>query len=201
MAWVLNHSPTTGTDKLVLLGIANHADEYGENAWPSIPTLARYAGVTERNARHAVRRLEDAGEIATEERRGGRVDSDPRYRTNRYTLVRFRGVASDRAANPGGSESVVRGVAERHSGGSPATGKPSFNRPEPPAGFSHKIDKALGIAARSGAGAPIKVLRERHRDTLARYCATWPDIAAEQLAHYVVTGALPQSVAALEKAS
>lgn len=101
----------------------------------------------------------------------------------------------------GGRRASSGGVAERHSGGSPATGKPSFNRPEPPAGFSHKIDKALGIAARSGAGAPIKVLRERHRDTLARYCATWPDIAAEQLAHYVVTGALPQSVAALEKAS
>ena len=87
MAWVLNHSTTTGTDKLVLLGIANHADEHGENAWPSIPTLARYAGVTERNARHAVRRLEDAGEIVTEERRGGRVGG---------RRASFRGVASDR---------------------------------------------------------------------------------------------------------
>ncbi len=200
MAWVLNHSPTTGTDKLVLLGIANHADENGENAWPSVPTLARYAGVSERNARHALRRLEEAGAITTEKRMGGRVDADPRYRTNRYTVVIRRGVASDRSTDPGGSLSASRGVAERTSGGSPATGKPSLNRPEPPAGSSKKIDRALTLAA-TNTRHPIKTLRANHEPDLERFCATWPDIAAEQLAEYIITGRLPQTVATLERAS
>lgn len=201
MAWVLNHSQTTATDKLILLGIANHADENGENSWPSVKTLARYAGVTERNARLALRRLEEAGEIKTEVRSGGRVDSDPRYRTNRYTLVRFRGVASDRSSDSGGSLSASRGVASGTSGGSPATGKPSLNRPKPPAGSANakKIDRALSLAASKGRHRVVE-LRARHEQDLERFCRQWPAISADQLADFVVNGVLPQTVACLERA-
>lgn len=136
MAWVLNHSDTTGTERLVLLGIANHADENGENAWPGVPTLARYAGVGERATRYALRSLEKAGHIVTESRKGGRVDSDPRYRTNRYRVV---GVLESRGAQPcrsdqsRGARGGSQGGTTAHPGGHGVAGKPSLNHSEPSA--------------------------------------------------------------------
>lgn len=63
IAIVLNHSQATGTDKLVLLGIANH---YGDNgAWPSIATLARYANVDPRNVSRSISKLIDLGELVS----------------------------------------------------------------------------------------------------------------------------------------
>ena len=201
MAWVLNHSTTSGTDRLVLLGIANHADEYGENAWPSVPTLARYAGVGERATRYALRNLEDAGHIITEGRKGGRVDSDPRYRTNRYTVVgvrESRGAQGFPSGQSRGAPAFRQGGTSVPSGGHGGAGKPSYNRPEPPAGFDLKIDKALTIAART---SKVKILdlRKRHTDDLVRFCTTWPAISADQLAAYMVDGVLPQSVSCLER--
>jgi len=70
MALVLHHSRASGTEKVILLGIANHDGDLG--AYPGIPTLARYANVSESTAREAVRRLEacpDAGACPESERR------------------------------------------------------------------------------------------------------------------------------------
>ena len=80
MSWVLNHSDTAGTEKLVLLGLANHADERGENAWPSVATLARYASVSERAVQYALRNLAAAGRIVVERQAGGTHRTDPKYR-------------------------------------------------------------------------------------------------------------------------
>lgn len=61
LAW--KHSAATGSTRLVLLALADHANENFE-AWPSQSTLARLARVTDRQVRNALRWLEGAGEIA-----------------------------------------------------------------------------------------------------------------------------------------
>jgi hypothetical protein len=77
MACVLHHSRASGTDKVVLLGIANHDGDGG--AWPAIATLARYANVTERAVQAAVARLIEMGEVEVVHQEGG----DRRLRNDR----------------------------------------------------------------------------------------------------------------------
>ncbi len=64
MSAVLHRSRAKGTDKVVLLGLANHADEQG-HAWPSLTILAGYANVSRSAVRDALRRLEALGEVRT----------------------------------------------------------------------------------------------------------------------------------------
>jgi AraC-like DNA-binding protein len=85
MAAVLHHSRATGTDKLVLVGIANHAGDGG--AWPTIETLARYANATERTVQRSVQRLAKSGELAIYPQQGGRHDLPAWRRPNRYDVL------------------------------------------------------------------------------------------------------------------
>jgi hypothetical protein len=87
MAWVLNHSTARGTDKVVLLGIANHADPEGRNAWPSLERLAGYANITARQAQRVRQRLEEQGRIEVEPQRGGLAEVRNDRRPNRYRVV------------------------------------------------------------------------------------------------------------------
>lgn len=86
-AVALHHSQASGTDKVIMIAIANYAGEDG--AWCSIPTLAKIANVTEESARRAVRRLEALGEIETEVNGGyGKQLKKPKHtRTNRYEVT------------------------------------------------------------------------------------------------------------------
>lgn len=87
MSAVLNHSKAKGTEKLVLLGIANHQGDGG--AWPTVATLARYANVTERAVQHALSKLVRSGELAIMRQQGGTSDLRRDKRPNRYeSLVR-----------------------------------------------------------------------------------------------------------------
>lgn len=87
MSWVLHFSPASGTEKVILLGIANHASIDGSNAWPSLATLATYARVDQRTVRRTLRALEEAGLIETEIKAGGTHDARPDQRPNRYRVV------------------------------------------------------------------------------------------------------------------
>lgn len=64
MVWALEVQGLDPTDKLVLLGIANHADRHGGNAFPSLATLAIYVGRSEQTVRRSIRRLEQIGLVA-----------------------------------------------------------------------------------------------------------------------------------------
>ena len=57
MTWAWRQ-PVRGTQKLVLLALADHADAAWE-AWPAIKSLAERCGVTPRAVRDAIRALED----------------------------------------------------------------------------------------------------------------------------------------------
>jgi hypothetical protein len=97
MAIVLHHSPSSGTDKVVLLGIANHDGDGG--AWPSVATLAKYANVAERNVQSAIKRLEDSGQITRHFQDGGTRAMRNGQRPNRYVINLRCPAECDRSTN------------------------------------------------------------------------------------------------------
>lgn len=84
-------SKAKGGDLLVLLGIADFANDEGV-AYPSIATLARKARLTPRNTQRAIRRLVAKGELLIEEGKGPQ-------RTHLYRLVLPEGNQSSRCPN------------------------------------------------------------------------------------------------------
>ena len=63
MLWVINHSKQRGNARLVLLMIANHADNYGEHAFAGHDTLAREAACDPRQVFRIIPRLLASGEL------------------------------------------------------------------------------------------------------------------------------------------
>lgn len=67
--WALNTAPIPRDRRdasslaAVLVGLANHADPDGRNAFPSLARLARYTRLSERSVRYALRGLQDLGLI------------------------------------------------------------------------------------------------------------------------------------------
>ncbi|MFE9751385.1 helix-turn-helix domain-containing protein [Saccharothrix saharensis] len=86
MTWVWEHAEVAGTDLLLLLAIADAADDQGRNAWPSVADLARKTRLDERTVQRRLKRLHSQGDI-TIEPGGGR-------RRNRYAILRFPGPTS-----------------------------------------------------------------------------------------------------------
>lgn len=84
MAVVLHHSKARGTDKLILLGIANHDGDGG--AWPKVETLARYGNVSERQVQLSVRKLVTSGELVVERNQGGTRRTRGNSRPNLYRI-------------------------------------------------------------------------------------------------------------------
>jgi len=123
MSWVWSHSSSKGTERLILLAIADNARDDGSDAYPSIETLARKAGgLDERTVQRAITRLVELGELEVTEGGG-------RGRSNRYRVVmRNPGAApvnpGDFAPNPGGIAPKPRQDATR------TILEPSENHPE-----------------------------------------------------------------------
>ncbi len=71
ISWALNLAPVpadrsgqpSGACKFVLVGLANHAGPDGTGAFPSVATLVRYTGLSERTVRTSLDRLEADGII------------------------------------------------------------------------------------------------------------------------------------------
>ena len=80
MAWVLRNSRATLGSRLVLLSLADYADENGGSIWPSVATISRDTLLSERQVQYALRTLEQLGEIAVEQKGGGR-------RTTSYRIL------------------------------------------------------------------------------------------------------------------
>lgn len=137
MAWALNleDDQLTPTDKLILIGIANHDGDGG--AWPSMGTLARYAGCTRRTARKSVRQLEERGHIEVHVQEGGTHQTPKAERPNLYTFP--GGVRGDRGSGEGGSV----GTGGGRSVGTPEPSSEPSSEPSAPAGMS---DDALDAA-------------------------------------------------------
>src|SRR5258706_12814291 len=72
ISWALNFAPVpadrggqpSSACKFVLVGLANHAGPDGAGAFPSVATLVRYTGLSERTVRTCLDRLEAAAIIS-----------------------------------------------------------------------------------------------------------------------------------------
>lgn len=82
MTWVMFESPATGNDRLVLLMVADEADDDGANAFPGIDRIALKARVSRATAIRSIGRLEAAGELLVK-----RPETHGRGRHNRYVVV------------------------------------------------------------------------------------------------------------------
>lgn len=82
MSWAVKQQCKTPTSKLILLLIANYADE-NNSAYPSKDHLSRLANCDERTIRRSLRSLQDQGLLNVEER----YDHKGRQTSNRYFLV------------------------------------------------------------------------------------------------------------------
>ncbi len=104
MTWVWEHSRSQPAHRLVLLAIADCANDAGEQAYPSGATLAKKTGLSERGVRAALVGLASIGELHVEYKAGPRG-------CNRYRVV-MKDHAPDAGsqATPPGTSSTVNEV-------------------------------------------------------------------------------------------
>ena len=125
MARVWADSSLSGSELLMLLAIADFADDDG-NAYPAVPTLAAKCRTTPRHANRLLCALRDSGELEI------RINEGPRG-TNRYR-VRFEGMT---AASPLTNRSPLTPKSptpdlQVPKPLTPTSDEPSLNHQEPP---------------------------------------------------------------------
>lgn len=113
IGWAL-YVPVGGNQKVVLIGLANHADPAGLRAYPSYATLAQYACCDRSTAKRNVMRLEDDEWIS-------------RMGVGRAGTIVWR-LHLDRGMQNAPGHSAPRGTGDPQ-GGAPAPPEPSLNRP------------------------------------------------------------------------
>jgi len=81
------------SEKMVLLVIADHASDEGDNAWPSQQTIANRASLTIRTVQRCVNKLVADGWLRMDKGRGGSINcrDDRRPHLYKINLVRVRG--------------------------------------------------------------------------------------------------------------
>ena len=131
MARVWEFSSHAGTDLLMLLAIADFADDDG-NAYPAVPTLAAKCRMKPRNCRYLLRSLEASGELSVVTNAGPNGANLYRINLDSLGMQHSAGVQS-----PAGMQ---------HSAATPAkdcrkplqysAAKPSVNHHEPERGVS-----------------------------------------------------------------
>lgn len=70
--WEVDDPELKDARLLTLLSLADHADDYGDNCYPSIPRLAQRARISERQAQRVIAWLEEHGYIHIVEKGNGR---------------------------------------------------------------------------------------------------------------------------------
>ncbi len=82
---VWKYSKATATDLLVLLALADQADDQGE-CWPSMGYIGKKCRIDTRTARRHIRQLEELGEVIVV-LGGGKASAPGSTRSNRYRIV------------------------------------------------------------------------------------------------------------------
>ena len=180
MTAVWERSRASGTDRLVLLAIADHAHDDGRGAYPSQALLARKTRLTERTIRSCVARLESSGELAVIRRSGrpsayevrvaaetpegssgvtGEGSSGVDARTpEEFSGDPGRGFRPPRKDLPGTPEAGFRGTVRNRQGNRQG------NRQEPPRAAGGRSSRAAPRAVRPARGG----VPDRAAEILAR---------------------------------
>ncbi|MEU4801308.1 helix-turn-helix domain-containing protein [Actinosynnema sp. NPDC023587] len=146
MVWVLNDAPIPTDRKdasslaITLVGLANHADPSGRNAFPSVATLVRYTRLSERTVRRALDTLEElklispsdpeivAAYIKRADRRPKGWDLAMRNEVPSRHPAPDHGEPARHLAPVHGVSSAPNGVPTRRPRGAVVTPEPSLNR-------------------------------------------------------------------------
>lgn len=203
LAWVLEREATTsGSDRLVLLSLANHANDQHE-AWPAIETIQREAAIKRRQTvKDALGRLTEHGLIAR------KVNGCPDNRVPADRRANLYRLAVDGAALPTGPEWITatgaretspRGHGKRADGGteSVATGARETS-PEPLLG--HPSDEPPGEPAPAPADALFHVEHEEPDDPATRVLATGERVPGFEFADWYREFPLHKARGAAERA-
>lgn len=179
LGWVFDHSPAEGSDRLVLLSLANHAgtspvDDAWE-AYPGIALIQREAGLRRgRTVRDALTRLVEAG--AVERIVNGAPDSRIRgdRRPNLYRILLDSGRPCDvpRCRWCGGTPDAERGDASRPDGGTRDVltgGRGTSPEPsEEPSGEPEREPGALPLDVPAPSAPPPDPVKERAREIVTK---------------------------------
>lgn len=134
MGWVWDHSQAGGTDRLVLLAIADSADHDGTNAWPAVSTIARKCQVSERTVQRSIRSLVDLGELRVLDQAGGHGAMRADRRPNLYEIVMDDGATERHPEGDGVTPGAPRGDNQGADGVTPLSPNPSLDPSEDPSG-------------------------------------------------------------------
>lgn len=135
MAWVWEHSTAKGNDRLVLLAIADNANNDGGNAFPGHAELMRKTLLPRSTIYACIDRLVESGELEREVAGGGRGRRTVYRVTMANRPAHGRNPAPETVQQPDGLEAETVQVTERNSPGSEAAYKevePSGNHQIPP---------------------------------------------------------------------
>lgn len=114
LSWVLNDAPVSDQGQLcVLIGLANHADRYGRDAYPAHATLAEYARCSVRTVARHLAAMEVAGVIGKgDQRRTAHLPGNRRPTVWDITIMATRGVTRDMSpCHPTASRGVTRDMS------------------------------------------------------------------------------------------
>lgn len=127
------------SEKMVLLVIADHADDEGTNSWPSVATIARKASISPRQAQRLIKSLTEAGLLSVEEQAGGHREMRDDRRPNRYTVILDGATSVTSRTVERGDMKQSRGDTGDANGATPMTPKPSLEPSliEPPINIHH----------------------------------------------------------------
>lgn len=86
MSMIFEKYPNGGGEMLMALALADHADDFGENIYPSISTLAKKTRQSVRTVQYQLRKMTDAGFVSVvENNKGGRI-KDKKYKSTEYRI-------------------------------------------------------------------------------------------------------------------
>jgi hypothetical protein len=112
MAHIWERAKVSGSQLLVLLAMADFADDQGRNIYPSMTTLAQKARLSESQARRVVHELVESGIVEVMEAGGW---DGKRNRSNEYRIVMDD---EDLGGDGGGSRMTPQSTHHRAYGGS-----------------------------------------------------------------------------------
>ncbi len=160
---VWEHSAASGHALVVLLKIADNCDDAGTNAWPSLPSLARYCRCSVSTVKRSIRELVALGELEVVHKGGSKRPGFP-YAPNLYRvkLERYQVDPSGRLnlTSPEGPRLDARRVISHHPDGSAVDPNSSIDPSRTATGSNRTIADAHLRLARQALG----ILGNTYRD-------------------------------------